>query len=95
LLAQLPPETAREIVRQTGMPARTERSITNPDELMKALAQVRECGYAIDDGEQEIGVRCVAVPVPGAPWLTASALVGRSNSMIAPPGGRRPPSPAS
>jgi IclR family acetate operon transcriptional repressor len=76
LLAQLPPATALEIVRQTGMPARTERSITDPDELMEALARVRECGYVIDDGEQEIGVRCVAVPVPGAPSLTTISVSG-------------------
>jgi IclR family transcriptional regulator, acetate operon repressor len=76
LLAQLPPETAREIVCQTGMPARTEHSITDPGELMKALARVRERGYVIDDGEQEIGVRCVAVPVPGAPSLTTISVSG-------------------
>jgi IclR family transcriptional regulator, acetate operon repressor len=76
LLAQLPPATALEIVRQTGMPARTERSITDPGELMKALAQVRERGYVIDDGEQEIGVRCVAVPVTGAPSLTSISVSG-------------------
>jgi IclR family acetate operon transcriptional repressor len=76
LLAQLPPATALEIVQQTGMPARTERSITDPDELMEALARVRERGYVIDDGEQEIGVRCVAVPVPGAPSLTTISVSG-------------------
>jgi IclR family acetate operon transcriptional repressor len=76
LLAQLPPATALEIVRQTGMPARTKHSITDPDQLMKALAQVRERGYVIDDGEQEIGVRCVAVPVTGAPSLTTISVSG-------------------
>jgi IclR family acetate operon transcriptional repressor len=76
LLAQLPPATALEIVKQTGMPARTERSITDPGELMEALARVRESGYVIDDGEQEIGVRCVAVPVTGAPSLTTISVSG-------------------
>lgn len=76
LLAQLPPATVLEIVGQTGMPARTEHSITDPYELMKALDRARECGYVIDDGEQEIGVRCVAVPVPGAPSLTTISISG-------------------
>jgi IclR family acetate operon transcriptional repressor len=76
LLAQLPPPTALEIIRQTGMPARTKHSITDPDELMNALDQARERGYVIDDGEQEIGVRCVAVPVPGAPTLTTISVSG-------------------
>jgi IclR family acetate operon transcriptional repressor len=76
LLAQLPPATALELVRQTGMPARTEHSITDPDKLMEVLARVRERGYVIDDGEQEIGVRCVAVPVTGAPSLTTISVSG-------------------
>ncbi|WP_248962031.1 IclR family transcriptional regulator [Sphaerisporangium perillae] len=76
LLAQLPPANALEIVRQTGMPASTVRSITDPDELMKVLARVRELGYAIDHGEQEIGVRCVAVPVTGAPTPTTISVSG-------------------
>jgi IclR family acetate operon transcriptional repressor len=76
LLAQLPAATALEILRQAGMPARTEHSITDPGELMEALARARECGYVIDDGEQEIGVRCVAVPVTGAPSPTAISVSG-------------------
>jgi DNA-binding IclR family transcriptional regulator len=33
-------------------------------------------GYAVDEGEQEIGVRCFAVPVPDAPTLTAISISG-------------------
>lgn len=76
LLAQLPPDTAREIVRRTGMPAQTERSITDPDALDEELERVREMGFALDDAEQETGVRCLAVPVPGAPTLTAISVSG-------------------
>ena len=47
------------------MPARTERTITDVDALLEELERVREQGYAVDDGEQELGVRCVAVAVPG------------------------------
>jgi IclR family transcriptional regulator, acetate operon repressor len=76
LLAQLPPETAREIVLRAGMPAATARSITDPDILEKELDRTREQGYAIDDAEQETGVRCLAVPVVGAPTLTAISVSG-------------------
>jgi DNA-binding IclR family transcriptional regulator len=41
----------------------TSRTITQPDKLSAHLAQVRRQGYAVDDEEYEIGVRCVAVPV--------------------------------
>ena len=72
LLAQLPPETARELLVQGGMPARTELTVTDPDELLRQLPAIADQGYAVDDGEQEAGVRCVAVPVPGG--LAAGAI---------------------
>ncbi len=40
----------------------TEHTITNLDRLRAALAEVREQGYAIDQEEHELGVKCVAVP---------------------------------
>lgn len=43
--------------------ARTENTITDLDTLMKALEQVREQGYALDDVEYVAGVRCCAAPV--------------------------------
>ncbi len=76
LLSQLPPETARELVERGGMPARTPLTVTDPDELMARLPRIAEQGYALDDGEQEIGVRCVAVPVPGGPLMTAISVSG-------------------
>jgi IclR family acetate operon transcriptional repressor len=54
------------------MPARTDRTVTDPDELLAQLPAIAAQGYALDDGEQEAGVRCVAVPVPGG--LAAGAI---------------------
>ena len=51
-------------------------TVTDPDELMARLPAIAEQGYALDDGEQEIGVRCVAVPVPGGPLMTAISVSG-------------------
>ena len=65
LMAQLPDEDVRRVVDTAGMPARTERTITDVGPLLEELALVRERGYAVDDGEQELGVRCVAVVVTG------------------------------
>jgi IclR family transcriptional regulator, acetate operon repressor len=76
LLAQLPRDTAREIVERAGMPSRTPRTITDPDELMAELDRISRQGYAVDDGEQEAGVRCVAVPVLGGPGQTALSVSG-------------------
>jgi IclR family transcriptional regulator, acetate operon repressor len=66
LLSQLPSDAVRELLTRTGMPAQTPRTITDPEDFIAELAQVRRKGHAVDEGEQEVGVRCVAVPVRGA-----------------------------
>jgi IclR family transcriptional regulator, acetate operon repressor len=76
LLAQLSPAEAERIVVRNGMPAMTPKTVTSPAGLQRELAQVRARGYALDNGEQEIGVQCIAVPVPDAPALTAISISG-------------------
>ena len=71
LLAQLTDDEASKILELAGMPALTDHTITDPNVLRHDLAVTRARGYAIDEGEQETGVSCVAVPVPGAPVLTS------------------------
>jgi len=83
LLSQLPDDQVRELLRRTGMPARTPRTHTDPDVFLAALAEVREQGWAVDDAEQEIGVRCVAVPVAGAPTRSALSVSGPSGRITA------------
>ena len=41
----------------------TPNTITDRDELKKHLQQVAEMGYAIDNEELDIGVRCVGAPI--------------------------------
>jgi IclR family acetate operon transcriptional repressor len=65
LLAQQPPEVARAMLLRAGLPARTSRTITDAEVLMAELSGIAAQGFAVDDGEQEAGVRCVAVAVPG------------------------------
>jgi IclR family acetate operon transcriptional repressor len=75
-MAGMDPETVQAILSRTGMPARTEHTITDPDEFAAELGRTRERGYALDEGEQEIGVRCVAVAIPGAPQPLALSVSG-------------------
>jgi IclR family acetate operon transcriptional repressor len=63
LLSVLADDEARSLVTRAGMPAQTPHTITDPDTLITALHRIRRDGYAVDEGEQEVGVRCVAVPV--------------------------------
>lgn len=83
LLAQLRDEEVLALLRRTGMPAQTARTHTDPDALLVELVEVREQGWAVDDAEQEVGVRCVAVPVPGSPALTALSVSGPSGRITA------------
>lgn len=76
ILAQLSDDAVRDIVSRTGLPRDTEHSLGTIDALLADLALTRERGYAIDDGEQEIGVRCYAMAVPDMPTLTAVSVSG-------------------
>ena len=76
VLSLLPDDQVRALVLRTGMPAQTPRSITNPDELVLALHDIRRDGFAVDEGEQEAGVRCVAVPVQAAEFRMAVSVSG-------------------
>jgi IclR family acetate operon transcriptional repressor len=76
LLAQLPPAEVRALLARAGMPAQTPHTITDPDRLVRELERIRHQGYAVDDAEQELGVRCVAVAVPGGPASTAISVSG-------------------
>ena len=43
----------------------TQHTITHFDALVEELKRVRMAGYAVDDEENELGIRCVALAVPG------------------------------
>lgn len=76
ILAQLDDETVRGIVARAGMPTPTAKSIGDVDTLLKELERIRKRGYAIDEEEQELGVRCFAMAVPDAPTLSAVSVSG-------------------
>jgi len=52
----------------------TNKTITSPRRLRQELNHVRQTGFAIDDEEEELEVRCVAVPVFNQATLFAAAL---------------------
>jgi IclR family acetate operon transcriptional repressor len=76
LLAALPAGDVRALLARTGMPAATTRTLTEPEAFLAELERVRAAGYAVDDGEQETGVRCLAVGVPGSPAPAAISVSG-------------------
>ena len=57
------------------MPRRTGQTITSVEGMLAELEAVREQGYALDLGEEETGVHCLAVPVHDGDRVVASMSV--------------------
>ncbi len=62
MLAYLPQERLEAVINE-GLEARTENTITSPEELGIELKKILEHGYSIDDVENEGGVRCIGAPI--------------------------------
>ncbi len=73
LLAHMSEED-RAKVMSGGLQRFTLQTITDVDQLREHLQRIRECGYAIDDEEQEIGLRCVAAPIFNASKQAVAAV---------------------
>src|SRR6202158_1646540 len=63
VLATYSDEDVNAIIRRQGMPRLTEKSIVRPGELFRELQAIRRQGYAVDDEEARMGLRCVAAVV--------------------------------
>ena len=63
LMAYLPAEALARIVEEKGLPKRTGNTITDYDQLKEHMMLVRKQGYAVDDEENERGIRCVGAPI--------------------------------
>lgn len=63
LLAGLPPHEIARIAQKTGLPARTQNTITDSEELIEDVLKVRKQNYALDLGEFEEGLCCIAAPI--------------------------------
>jgi IclR family acetate operon transcriptional repressor len=74
LLTQLPDDEILRILDLAGMPTVTPHTITDAAVMLQDVRASRIRGYSTDDGEQEVGVSCVSVPVPNAPALTAISI---------------------
>ena len=64
LLAELPDPEIREIWNSSEIVSLTPYTVTKFQDLMERIGTVRKVGYAMDDEENEEGVRCIAVSIP-------------------------------
>lgn len=63
LLAFKEPKETQRLLADYQFTEQTPHTIKNRDDFMKQLEQVHQQGYAIDNQENELGVRCIAVPL--------------------------------
>ena len=78
MLAHLPEAEVERIVASHGLPRSTDHTLVSVKKLMADLRKTRVRGFAVDDEEYAIGLRCVAAPIldeRGAP-LAALSLSG-------------------
>ncbi|CAN5556252.1 allantoin degradation transcriptional regulator AllR [soil metagenome] len=81
ILAREPEDEVRALLVRSRLAAHTEHTIDSEEEFMTELAQARVTGYAVDNEEQEIGVRCVAVAVPADGHRMAVSVSGPLSRM--------------
>lgn len=65
LLATLPDEEIRRMYVGARLPTTTATSISTVSALIAELGRIRERGYAVDNEESRLGIKCVAAPVFG------------------------------
>jgi len=63
LAAYLPEEQLDALIREQGLLRHNDNTICSAPRLKRELAIIRQRGYALDDEEEEINVRCLGAPI--------------------------------
>ena len=64
IAAELPLDTLKQIWDTTKIKKATPHTIVSFSSLLEELEKIRTLGYAIDNEENELGVRCIATALP-------------------------------
>lgn len=73
ILAYSPPYVFQELVSQPLI-AFTDRSITDPDVLLRRITEVRKQGFAVTRGDVRVGIGSVAAPIFSSDGVLAGAI---------------------
>ncbi len=74
ILANFSEEELQRFLKEESLMRRTENTITDPIQLREHLKSIRKQGYAVDDEENEKGIRCVAAPIYNETGKTVAAI---------------------
>jgi DNA-binding IclR family transcriptional regulator len=83
ILAHLTADRREAIVDEYGLPARTENTITDREELRTELSEIRDRGYAVAREEYVTGLKAVATPAlsPGDEPIGSLVVAGPPHRM--------------
>jgi DNA-binding IclR family transcriptional regulator len=83
ILAFLSEAEIDSIIGKHGLARHNENTIATVRRLREELDRVVKLGYAIDNEEDELGVRCIGVPIfgPGGRPLAAISLAGSTHEI--------------
>jgi DNA-binding IclR family transcriptional regulator len=74
LLSSLPHDELRSLLARRVFSRHNENTITSMRRLLKETEAIRSNGYALDDEEDEVGYRCIGVPVLDEQGATVAAI---------------------
>lgn len=74
LLSLQKPEKKMELLDGYDYTQPTQNTIKNENEFLEELEKVRQQGFAMDNEENELGVRCIAVPIKNEHTQVLAAL---------------------
>lgn len=63
MLAFLPQAELESLLRHLKFQSLTENTITDLERFRDQLAKIRRLGFALDDEENEVGIRCIGSPI--------------------------------
>jgi DNA-binding IclR family transcriptional regulator len=63
LVSYLTDSEVASLIRSRGLPRHNENTLCSMELLKAQFAETRRLGFATDDEEHELGVRCVAAPI--------------------------------
>ncbi|MBL8968628.1 MAG: IclR family transcriptional regulator [Spirochaetaceae bacterium] len=83
ILSILPDDRARAILGTGPLPRINERTVTDPEEVLREAAHAREVGYGFDREEYETGLTCMALAIglPEADFYGAMSVSGPTARM--------------
>jgi DNA-binding IclR family transcriptional regulator len=72
LMASMTDQAIRRLIQMKGLPKLTPHSLTTQTALLAEIHKVRKLGYALDNQENEMEGRCIAMQIPGVEGMNAA-----------------------